>query len=65
MTRNTGVNADETIEILRKAGKNMTAKDHREQTIAYVLGSTEAGGPDRREDVERCLDKIHDTNPES
>ena len=65
LDKNIGANTDETLKILLKAGKKMTAKDHREQTIAYVLGSTGLSGPNRRKDVERCVDKIHDTNPES
>lgn len=48
------------LRVLREAGEKMTAKDHREQTIAYVLASAGLGPEDRKE-VEHSIDKLYGT----
>ena len=52
---------DAVIRDLLEAGKKMTARDHREQTITYVLASAHLDGAGNRKDVERCIDKIYGT----
>ena len=46
---------------LLEAGKKMTAQDHREQTISYVLSLAGNDEFDARKEAEQCVDRMQGT----
>ena len=46
---------------LREAGKKMTAQDHREQAISYVLSLAGDDEFDARKEAEQCVDRMQGT----
>ena len=46
---------------LREAGEKMTAQDHREQTISYVLSLAGDDEFDARKEAEQCVDRMQGT----
>ena len=52
---------DSLLRDLREAGKKMTAKDHREQTINYALSIAGKDWPGARKEAERYLDRMQGT----
>ena len=46
---------------LREAGEKMTAQDHREQIISYVLSLAGGDEFDARKEAEQCVDRMQGT----
>ena len=54
-------NVDSLLRDLREAGEKMTAEDHREQTISYVLSLAGDDESDARKEAEQCVDRMQGT----
>ena len=53
--------ATSILRDLREAGEKMTAQDHREQTISYVLSLAGDDEFDARKEAEQCVDRMQGT----
>ena len=50
---------ESTLEKLVEAGKRMTPRDYREQTINYVIAETKHVTPEDRKMIEQAYDMSH------
>ena len=56
---------NEILEALKKAGENMTPAQKRQQEISFVMGTLDSKSTVTREFVEKKLDKLFGTAPET